>query len=85
MRVLLRKCSRGHNNLFEWSPTGKTWYPINYKRIIPEHNGDPDPFRALEPYRKAMTKMSKYPGFLITVFEGSYDREKKVLKVHKNA
>jgi hypothetical protein len=81
MRVLLRKCLRGHNNLFEWSATGKTWYKINYKRIVPLHNGDTDPFKALEPFRNAMTKMRFYAGFHIAVFEGNYDREKKVLKV----
>ena len=85
MKVLLRKRYPGHGNLFEWSANGKRWYPINGKKIIPEHNGDADPFRALEPYRKAMTKMHRYPGFFITVFEGTYDRDKKVLKVHKNA
>jgi hypothetical protein len=85
MKVLLRKCYRGHSNLFEWSCNGKTWYPINYRKIVPQHNGDADPFRALEPYRKAMNKMLKYPGFLISVFEGSYDKEKKVLKVSKHA
>lgn len=84
MRVLLRKRSH-HNNLFEWSVTGKTWYPINGKKIIPQHNGDADPFKALEPFRAAMNKMRQYPGFLITVFEGTYDRDKKVLNVHKNA
>jgi len=85
MRILLRKCHRGHSNLFEWSVTGKTWYPINGKKIVPQHNGDADPFKALEPYRKAMNKMMKYPGFLISVFEGSYDRKAKVLTVRKGS
>jgi len=85
MKVLLRKCDSGHSNLFEWSVTGKTWYKINYKKIVPEQNGDPDPFRALEPYRKAVAKMLAYPGFLITVFEGSYDRSQKILKLKKNS
>jgi hypothetical protein len=83
MRVLLRKCMKGHNNLFEWSANGKRWYPINYKRIQPIHNGADDPFRALEPFRKAMNNMRAYPGFHISVFEGIYDMEKRVLSVKK--
>jgi hypothetical protein len=85
MRVLLRKCFRGHNELFEWTVNGKTWYPINYKRIQPIHNGGTDPFRALEPFRKAMTKMRAYPGFHISVFEAEYDKQKKILSVKAHA
>ena len=83
MRVLMRKSSRGHNDLFEWTANGKRWYPINYKRIIPIHNGATDPLQALEPFRKAMNNMRAYPGFHISVFEGSYDMEKRVLSVKK--
>jgi hypothetical protein len=81
MRILLRKSVEGHNNLFQWSPNGKNWYPINYRNIQPIHNGAPNPLKALEPFRNAMTKMRAYPGSHIVVFEGSYDLEKKILKV----
>ena len=84
-KILMRKSLKGHNNLFEWSANGKRWYPINYKRIIPIHNGDTDPFKALEPFRKAMTKMRAYPSFHIAVFEAEYDKEKKVLSVKPHA
>ena len=83
MRVLLRKCGTGHNNLFEWSVNGKIWYKINYWRIVAVHNGDVDPVKALGPFREAMTKMRFYAGFHVGVFEGNYDREKKVLTVKK--
>lgn len=83
MRILMRKSSRGHNDLFEWTATGKRWYPINYKRILPIHNGHADPLQALEPFRRAMGKMRAYPGFHISVFEGAYDLEKRVLSVKK--
>lgn len=82
MRILLRKCVKGHSDLFEWSVNGKTWYKTNYKRIIAEGNGDADPVKAYEPFREAMTKMRFYRGFYITVFDGEYDLERKVLKVH---
>lgn len=85
MRILLRKCYRGHSNLFEWSVTGKTWYPINGKKIVPQHNGDADPFKALEPFRNAMNQMLKYQGFFISVWEAEYDKTKKVLRLKKNA
>ena len=81
MRILLRKSSQGHNNLFEWSVNGRVWYPINYKRIIPRHNGDPNPFEVLAPFREAFNQMRFYAGFHISVFEGNYDREKKILSV----
>ena len=85
MKVLLRKRYSGHSNLFEWSPNGQRWYPINYKKIIVEHNGDPDPFKAYESFRNAMTKMLKHQGFFISVWEAEYDRGKKVLRLKKNA
>jgi len=83
MRILIRKSGSGHNNLFEWSSNGRVWYPISYKRIIPIHNGDADPLKALEPFRTAMNKMRAYPSFHIAVFEGTYDKERKILSVKK--
>lgn len=85
MIVLVRKPTKGHNNLFEWSPNGRNWYPINYKWIIPIGNGNPDPAKALEYFREAMNQMRTYPGFWIETFKGSYDRRQKVLRVKKNA
>lgn len=81
MKIQLRKSLSGHNNLFEWSVNGKTWYKINYKRIVAEGNGNPDPFKALEPFRDAMNKMRKYVGFFASVFEGVYDNQAKLLRV----
>jgi len=81
MRILLKKCSQGHNNLFEWSVNGQAWYPINYKRIVVQGNGEPDPFKS---FREAMNMMRFYAGFYTATFEGNYDREKKVLALTKN-
>lgn len=83
MKILLRKAIEGHNNLFQWSTNGQTWYPINYKNIIPIYNGNP--LTALEPFREAMNQMRTYPGFWISVFDGSYDKKRKVLKVKNHA
>ena len=85
MRVLLRKSVEGHGNLFEWSPNGERWYFINGQWIIPVGNGDPEPSKALEPFRQAMNQMRRYPGFWIEQFKGNYDRRQKVLRVKKHA
>jgi hypothetical protein len=81
MRVLVRKSSEGHNNLFEWTVNEHVWYKINLRKIVPVHNGDADPFRALAPFREAIGNMMAYPGFFAATFEGNYDREKKILTV----
>ena len=84
MKILLRKCSSGHNNLFEWTTvTSRRWYKINYKKIVAVHNGDADPFKAYQPFRIAMDKMRMFPRFYVSVFEGSYDRTTKILRVKK--
>ncbi len=85
MQIMLRKSNEGHINLFQWSVNGETWYWINAAQIIPEPNGDPDPVRALQFYQKAMNGMCAYPEFWISLFEGTYDRNTKVLRVKKNA
>jgi hypothetical protein len=83
MRILLRKSviPRVHNGILEWSPEPfRKFYPINYKRIQAVHNGADDPFKALEPFRKAMLKVSQ--GYT-EMFEGSYNLETKILSVKK--
>jgi hypothetical protein len=76
MKILLQKHPHGHRNLLEWSPDGRRWYPINERHVIPQRNGDPDPFKALEPFRRAINKV--YKG-AVEVFEGCYNREEKTL------
>jgi hypothetical protein len=76
MKILLLKHPHGHRNLLEWSPDGRRWYPINERHIIPQRTGDPDPFKALEPFRRAMNKI--YKGTM-EAFEADYDTAKKTL------
>lgn len=80
MKILLQKHPHGHRNLLEWSPDGRRWYPINEHNVTPQRTGDPDPFKALEPFRRAMNKI--YTG-AVEVFNGNYDRAKKTLAVTK--
>jgi hypothetical protein len=83
MKILMRKTSYGHNNLFEWTINEKRWYPINYKHIVAQRNGAADPIKALEPFREAINKMRAYAGFFVAVFEAQYDAENRRLEVEK--
>jgi hypothetical protein len=81
MRILIQKHRGSHNGILQWSPEPfRKFYPINYKRIQAVHNGADDPFRALEPFRKAMLKVSE--GYT-EMFSGSYNLETKILSVKK--
>jgi hypothetical protein len=81
MKVLLRKSVRGHNSLLEWNGGNGKWYPINSKNVKPQPDlSVEDPFEVLAYWRKAVSKMV---AGAIEVFNGEYDREKKILIVRK--
>jgi len=83
MKVLLRKSVRGHNNLFEWSKDGKTWYLVNGHHIKaePDLSAD-DPFEVFRYYREAINKLCQ-DARITQVFQAEYNNETKVLTLRK--
>jgi len=83
MRILLRKSMKGHNNLFEWSKDGKTWYLLNGNHIKPQPDlSVDDPFEVFRYYRESMKKLLA-DARTTQVFAAEYIIDKKTLVIKK--